>query len=98
MQAILPTVCPGCSGLPQIVRLACPVCNTSVEGQFGLPLLARLTAAEQEFVVNFLKASGSLKEMARRYGVSYPTMRNRLDALIDRLTACERTVDPAEAE
>lgn len=92
----LPTVCPGCSGQPQIVRLACPACGTAVEGQFGLPLLARLSPEEQDFLANFVKTSGSLKEMSRMYGVSYPTMRNRLDALIDRLAECEQPTPSSE--
>ena len=98
MEPTLPTVCPGCSGLPHVVRLACPACGTSEEGQFALPLLVRLSPDDQDFVVSFLKASGSLKEMARLYGVSYPTMRNRLDALIDRLAECEQTTHPSEEE
>lgn len=56
-----------------------------MEGRFELPALARLDAEEQELALSFLKAGGSLKELARRYGVSYPTVRNRLDALIERL-------------
>ena len=96
MQPTLPTECPGCGGLPQIVRLACPACGTSVEGQFGLPLLVRLTPDEQAFVVHFLKTSGSLKEMARIYGLSYPTVRNRLDALIERLAQCESAAHRGE--
>ena len=47
--------------------------------------LHRLSAEDQEFVLNFVLASGSLKEVAERYGVSYPTLRGRLDRLIKRL-------------
>ena len=49
--------------------------------------LAGLDEADREFVVRFVLASGSLKELARLYGVSYPTLRTRLDRLIARLRA-----------
>ncbi|MEN0110308.1 MAG: DUF2089 family protein [Planctomycetota bacterium] len=51
------------------------------------PPLAQLSAEDQEFVVRFVLASGSLKEVARGYGVSYPTLRARLDQVIERLAA-----------
>ncbi len=81
--------CPSCGGPLQAQRLACPHCDIALEGQFDLGVLSRLTAAEQEFLLAFVKSSGSLKEMARRYGVSYPTVRNRLDELIERLVCLE---------
>ena len=59
------------------------------------PLLA-LTDADLDFVQKFVLASGSLKDLAQLYGVSYPTIRLRLDALIGRLSdlAAGRPVDP----
>jgi len=83
----MPSTCPSCRQDLTVVRLRCGGCGTSVEGEFALPILARLEGEEQLLAVNFLKASGSLKELARQYGVSYPTVRNRLDALIDRLSS-----------
>jgi len=65
--------------------LRCENCDTEVEGQYRLPLLASLPVADQEFIVQFMRASGSLKEMARILRVSYPTVRNRLDEVIERL-------------
>lgn len=50
-----------------------------------LPPLMRLTEEEQRFVVDFVMCSGSLKEMAARMGVSYPSVRNRLDEMIGEL-------------
>jgi hypothetical protein len=49
--------------------------------------LERLTDDDRDFVLRFLLASGSLKELAQAYGVSYPTIRARLDKLLDRLRA-----------
>jgi hypothetical protein len=60
-----------------------------VEGGYDLPVLSRLGPDDQDLVLNFLKSSGSLKDLARLHGVSYPTMRNRLDALIERVKDLE---------
>jgi hypothetical protein len=68
-----------------VKRLACPHCGTEVEGVYPLPVLLALSAEDQDFVCEFVKASGSLKEMAALLKVSYPTVRNRLDALIAKL-------------
>ncbi len=60
-----------------------------VEGRFGLPLLARLTEEEQAFVRTLVLCGGSLKDVAKAYGLSYPTVRNRLDAVIARIKELE---------
>ena len=66
-------------------RLRCERCETEVEGSYNLPALASLAQEDQEFIVDFVKASGSLKEMAGLLKVSYPTVRNRLDEIIENL-------------
>jgi hypothetical protein len=81
----LPTLCPSCSSLLAVKRLYCQRCRTEVEGEFELPSLARLSTEEEGFLLEFLKADASLKELARILGLSYPTVRNRLDAIIERL-------------
>jgi hypothetical protein len=81
----LPSVCPGCDCLLRVKRLACSECGTAVEGDFELPVLAQLSAEDQQFILNLLQASGSLKELSSLYGISYPTVRNRLDSLIARV-------------
>ncbi len=60
--------------------------------------LAGLSSEDQEFVVHLVLASGSLKGLASQYGVSYPTIRARLDRLIERLEAilADRPVDPVK--
>lgn len=85
----LPTTCPGCASHLAVARLVCLKCGTAVEGSFGLPVLAALSAEDQQFIADFVKSSGSLKEMARLLGVSYPTVRNRLDEIIARVRAAE---------
>lgn len=82
--------CPGCQGPLRIQRLWCDRCQIAVEGDLSMGTLARLPQDEQRFVVEFVKASGSLKEIARRYSVSYPTVRNRLNELIEHLNRLEQ--------
>ena len=83
--------CPACGGALEVQRLWCGKCEIAVEGKLTMGTLARLQPEEQQSIVEFVKASGSLKEIARRYGVSYPTVRNRLNDLIARLEEIERT-------
>ena len=93
-----PVDCPSCGHALQAQRFACPRCSTTVEGAFALPLLGRLSPTDQEFAVNLIKASGSLKELARQYGVSYPTVRNRLNDLIQRIEEFENAIRQPEQE
>ncbi len=58
-----------------------------MHGGYLLPALSRLGSEDQRFAIAFIFYSGSLKRMAKLYGVSYPTVRNRLDDLIARLEA-----------
>ena len=58
-------------------------------GEFELPVLTSLNEEEQRFMLEFVKASGSLKDMAKKMGVSYPTVRNYLDDLIEKLNNME---------
>jgi len=81
----LPITCPACSSTLQIKRLVCNGCQTSIKGDYELPPFARLSQDDQKFLVEFIKASGSLKEMAAMLGLSYPTVRNLLDEIIKRI-------------
>jgi hypothetical protein len=73
-----------------VKRLTCRACETEVEGLYELPTLASLGRADLGFAVQFIQASGSLKAMARLLGVSYPTVRNRLDGIIAKIAEIER--------
>ena len=83
--SILPGACPSCHGALSVTRLVCNACGTHVEGTFELPPLMRLSPEDLTFVITFVRTSGSLKEMSRQYGQSYPTIRNRLNAIIEQL-------------
>ncbi len=92
----LPTICPSCQGELNVQRLACGTCGTTVGGSFELPILVRLSKEDQAFIIRLIEASGSLKEMARVYRLSYPTIRNRLDSLIDRIAEIKKNTDTEE--
>lgn len=79
-------------------RFACQACGTAIEGDFTLPVLAQLRPEEQEFLLAFVQCSGSLKDLARIYSVSYPTIRNRMDDLIERLRKLQSAVPTLEVE
>lgn len=87
----LPITCPSCSSKLAVKRLCCEKCGTEVEGLYSLPLLTGLSQDDQEFILEFIKASGSLKEMAGILKVSYPTVRNRLDEVIEKIKQDKKT-------
>ncbi len=73
--------CPECSQPFKIMRLACPSCNVVMEGQIELPTLAQLSLEDQAFVMAFVRHHGSIKKMESLFGISYPTVKNRLNAI-----------------
>lgn len=86
----LPCNCPSCDTPLKIRALRCENCETEVTGMYDLPLLARLSASDQDFIIEFVKKSGSLKDMAKHLGLSYPTVRNLLDEIIQRINTYEK--------
>ena len=87
---MLPCICPACQSVLKVKSLLCEQCGTEVSGLYELPLLTRLKLEEQDFIVRFVKCSGSLKEMAKQQNLSYPTVRNMLDDLIERIVEEEK--------
>jgi hypothetical protein len=75
--------CPSCNGDLAVAKLNCHACGISVEGDFSLPALLRLNRAQLDFVEVFLKNRGIIREVERELGVSYPTVRARLDEVLD---------------
>ena len=74
--------CPICEQPLQVVRLECAACGTSLQGSFSLGRFHALSAEQLEFLETFIRARGSLKDVERELGISYPTVRSRLDAVI----------------
>lgn len=87
----LPTICPACKNQLKVKGLICQECDTQIDGLFELPVFVQLSPQDQVFLVDFVKASGSLKEMARILKLSYPTVRNRLDEIIKLIKTAENT-------
>ncbi|MBP3357173.1 MAG: DUF2089 domain-containing protein [Rikenellaceae bacterium] len=83
----LPKLCPACGGELRVTGMRCPDCDTGITGEFHLPALLQLPGDEQRFVLQFVLSSGSLKEMAAKLELSYPTVRNKLDEIIAHLKA-----------
>ncbi|HSM38720.1 MAG TPA: DUF2089 domain-containing protein [Candidatus Limnocylindrales bacterium] len=76
------STCPVCEGELLITRLHCRSCGTALEGEFGVGRFGRLTREQLALLESFLRARGNLKEMERELGISYPTVRGRVDALV----------------
>jgi hypothetical protein len=72
--------------------------DIAIEGQFELPQLARLTMDDQIFVTAFVRSHGSIKEMERVFGVSYPTIKSRLTRIANSLEFVETNPTPSRAE
>jgi len=72
--------------------------DTAIEGSFDLPPLARLSGDDQIFVIAFLRSHGSIKEMERVFGISYPTVKNRLNHIADQFEFVETDPQPRQSE
>ena len=97
--------CPVCSGELTVARLHCRSCGTALEGEFGVGRFGRLDRDQLSLLESFLRARGNLKEMERELGISYPTVRARVDALVRALGLADGAAadvdepfDEAEAE
>jgi hypothetical protein len=86
-------------GSPLVIeRVRIPDRGISVEGRFTLPELARLSLEDQVFVVAFLRSHGTIKEMEQTFGVSYPTIKARLNRIASQLEFVETNPAPSRAE
>lgn len=85
MKPKLPIVCPSCAASLNVSQLTCTTCQTVVSGNYAMPFLLQLSPDEQDFVFRFFMTGGSLKELAAQLGNSYPTVRNRLDDIIEKV-------------
>jgi hypothetical protein len=78
----LDPACPYCHGPMTVTRMGCANCHVQIEAAFPPSRLAALPVEHQRFIELFVMAGGSLKEIAEQTGVSYPTVRSRLDKVM----------------
>jgi len=76
------TECPICHNDLLITRLMCPNCGTTIEGHFTLEPFFHLTPEQLGFVETFLRCAGKINCVGRELGLSYPTVRSRLEEII----------------
>lgn len=90
--------CPICSESLNVARLECAACGTRIEGSFALGRFHQLSAEQLDFLETFIKARGNFKDVERELGISYPTVRSRLDAVIRALGFPSQAEPDREAE
>jgi len=86
-------------GAPMVVeRVRIPEKQIAIEGSFALPELARMSLEDQVFITAFLRSHGSIKEMEQIFGVSYPTIKARLNRIAGHLEFVETNPSPSRTE
>ena len=81
-----------------VERVRLPEKQITIEGEFTLPELARLTLEDQIFVTAFVRSHGSIKDMEQTFGVSYPTIKSRLNRIAGQLEFVETNPAPSSSE
>lgn len=77
--------CPVCGSELHVTKLGCNNCHTSIEGNFSLCKFCKLTDEQKNFVEIFIKSRGNIKEIEKEMGISYPTVRGKLENVIEAL-------------
>lgn len=77
--------CPVCNNELTVARLKCDSCDTVIENNFKLSKFDYLSEEELYFTETFIRCRGNIKEVEKELGISYPTVRSKLDAVIKRL-------------
>lgn len=88
--------CPVCEGELAITRLHCRSCGTALEGEFGVGRFGRLSREQLALLESFLRSRGNLKDLERELGISYPTVRGRVEALVRALGLADSDAPAAE--
>src|SRR5919205_3961288 len=90
------STCPVCSNELSVTRLHCKSCGTTIEGEFSVGRFGRLTREQTTVLESFLRSRGNLRDIERELGISYPTVRARVEALVRALGFGPRSdEDPA---
>src|SRR5918997_6495683 len=89
------STCPVCAGELAVTRLHCRSCGTTLEGDFSVGQFGRLNREQLLLLESFLRSRGNLRDMERELGISYPTVRSRVEALVRALGFGPRDGDDA---
>jgi hypothetical protein len=92
------STCPVCSSELAVTRLHCGSCGTTLEGDFSVGRFGRLSRDQLAILESFLRARGNLRDMERELGISYPTVRSRVEQLVRSLGFGPRGDDEAADE
>jgi len=92
------STCPVCSGELAVTRLHCRACGTTLEGDFSVGRFGRLSREQLALLESFLRSRGNVRDMERELGISYPTVRSRVEALVRALGFRETDGDLPDAE
>jgi hypothetical protein len=76
------STCPVCASELAVTRLRCGACGTTIEGEFSVGRFGRLTREQLQLLESFLRSRGNLRDMERELGISYPTVRSRVEQLV----------------
>ncbi len=80
-----PNKCPSCNSKIHISEFHCDACSTSIKGKFQLSSFDCLDENELEFVKVFLATGGRIKEMEKIFNISYPTVKSRLEEIVNKM-------------
>lgn len=89
--------CPVCDGQLKVTKLKCENCQTVIENDFALSKFDYLSEEELHFTETFIRCRGNIKEVEKELGISYPTVRARLDGIIRALGYEDTARKDAEA-
>lgn len=92
----IPPKCPSCGDKLIVVKLKCSSCDTEVNGEFDMCPVCTLEGEHRKLFDLFLQARGNLKEVQRKLGVSYPTVRVRIDDMFSELKGDKPLQNPSE--
>ncbi|HOA54601.1 MAG: DUF2089 domain-containing protein [Acetivibrionales bacterium] len=90
--------CPVCGQNTEVTAIYCSSCDTKIEGHFTLCRFCRLTAEQKSFIEVFIKCRGNIKEVERELGISYPTVKSRLEDAANALGYGMQNYDDPESE
>lgn len=78
-------ICPVCGAGLEVTETQCPSCHTTISGHFDLCKFCKLPPDQRSFAEVFIKNRGNIREVEKELGISYPTVRGRLESLIKAL-------------